>query len=101
MIACGGCVVRKGVNTPILIGSPGKVNHLYVHLIDYPETALPSLQNWRLCSGPTALSGRWQGWKDARVEMVVAGGTGHNITVSVVYVKMPTGLPYEEWDSLR
>jgi len=49
----------------------------------------------------TSLSGRWQGWKDARVELVIAGGTGHNVTASVGYVKMPTGLPYDEWDNLR
>jgi len=48
-----------------------------------------------------SLGGRWQGWKDARVELVVTGGTGHNITASVGYIKMPTGLPYTEWDSLR
>lgn len=47
-----------------------------------------------------ALAGRWQGWKDARVE-VVTDTAGQNVTVSVGYIKMPTGLPYDEWDSLR
>ena len=47
-----------------------------------------------------SLAGRWQGWKDARVE-VVTDAAGQNVTVSVGYIKMPTGLPYAEWDSLR
>lgn len=47
-----------------------------------------------------ALAGRWQGWEDARVE-VVTTTAGQNVTVSVGYIKMPTGLPYDEWDSLR
>ncbi len=43
--------------------------------------------------------GRFQGWKDARLDLVVTGATDCSVTLG--YVKLPTGLPYEEWDSLR
>lgn len=49
----------------------------------------------------SSLAGRWQGWQDARLELVVSGGTGHQITASAGYVKMPFGLPYLEWDARR
>jgi hypothetical protein len=45
------------------------------------------------------LSGRWQGWKNARLEVVTSGAA--DATVAIGYMKVPTGLPYEEWDSLR
>lgn len=45
------------------------------------------------------LSGRWQGWKDARVELVTVGLV--TVTVSCGYYKVDTGLDYAEWDSLR
>jgi hypothetical protein len=44
-------------------------------------------------------AGRWQGWKDARVELVTTGTV--DATVSLGYIKVPGGLPYQEWDSLR
>jgi hypothetical protein len=43
--------------------------------------------------------GRVQGWKDARIDMVTAGAG--DATVLVCYTKIPSGLPYEEWDALR
>lgn len=47
----------------------------------------------------TALTGRLQGWKDARIELVNVGGT--DCTLLITYVKVPNGLPYAEWDALR
>lgn len=44
-------------------------------------------------------SSRIQGWKDARIDVIVTG----NISGSVManYVKVPKGLPFAEWDALR
>ncbi len=44
-------------------------------------------------------TGRWEGWKDARVEMVTTGAVTATITVG--YVKLKTGLVFSVWDSLR
>ena len=46
-----------------------------------------------------SFGGRWQGWKDARVELVTVNAV--NATVSLGYIKVPQGLPYAEWDSRR
>ena len=45
------------------------------------------------------IEGRFQGWKNARVDLTVVG----NVTTTVVvgYVKMPEGLSYSQWDALR
>lgn len=45
------------------------------------------------------LKGRWQGWVDARLEMVTAGDP--DVTVAVSYMKHVTALPFAEWDSFR
>jgi hypothetical protein len=49
-----------------------------------------------------SLAGRWQGWADARLEVVVAGGAA-NATVAVGYCKVPASntLQYNEWSDLR
>ena len=44
-------------------------------------------------------AGRWQGWKNARVELVTTGTV--TATVSLGYVKVPRGLDYRLWDSRR
>ena len=46
-----------------------------------------------------SFTGRWQGWKDARVELVTVGAV--EATVSLGYMKVPNGLPFTEWDSYR
>lgn len=52
---------------------------------------------------PTALhmafKGRVQGWKDARIDVIVTGNVSGSVLAS--YVKTQGGLPFEEWDSLR
>ena len=47
----------------------------------------------------TGISGRLQGWKDARVELVNVGNT--DCTVLVTYVKVPDAFPFAQWDELR
>ena len=44
-------------------------------------------------------AGRFAGWKDARLEMVVTGNM--NSTVTVGYYKLPEGLTFAEWDAIR
>lgn len=46
-----------------------------------------------------AFVGRWQGWQDARVELVTTGNV--TATVSIGYIKVPQGSPYAQWNSLR
>lgn len=46
-----------------------------------------------------AFGGHWQGWKDARVEMVTTGTV--SATVALGYMKIPSGIPFSEWDTLR
>ncbi len=46
------------------------------------------------------LAGKFEGWKDARVEMIVAGGDAA-ATITLGYIKFPTGLAFAEWDALR
>jgi len=43
--------------------------------------------------------GRWQGWRDARIDLTVAADT--EVTVAVGYMKTSVGLPFAEWDALR
>ena len=44
-------------------------------------------------------SGRFQGWRDARIDVVVTGNVAGSVVVG--YIKAPRGLPYNEWDALR
>jgi len=44
-------------------------------------------------------TGNWEGWKDARLEMVTTGNV--TSTVAVGYVRLSTGLTFAAWDALR
>jgi len=44
-------------------------------------------------------AGRFQGWKDAQIDMVTSGAG--DATVTIGYVKVPNGLPFDEWDAYR
>lgn len=46
-----------------------------------------------------SMAGRWQGWRNARVEVVTVGTV--NATVALGYTKVPFGLIYAEWDANR
>ena len=45
-------------------------------------------------------AGKFEGWKDARVEMIVAGGNAA-ATITLGYIKFPEGIEFAEWDALR
>lgn len=49
----------------------------------------------------TAISftGLWQGWKNARLEMVTVANV--TATAALGYLKLDTGLQYADWDNLR
>ena len=53
--------------------------------------------------GPTAvgipLNGRWRGWKNARLDVVVTADV--DTSVAVGYYKVKNGLPFEDWDARR
>ncbi len=55
-------------------------------------------------NAPVSLShtfaGKVEGWKDARIEMVVAGGDA-TATIMVGYLKFNEGLSFTVWDNLR
>lgn len=46
-----------------------------------------------------SMAGRWQGWRNARVEVVTVGTV--NATVAIGYTKVPFGLAFAEWDANR
>lgn len=46
-----------------------------------------------------SFTGRFQGWKNARIEMITVGTA--DATVTLGYTKIPTGLVFAEWDTLR
>jgi len=45
------------------------------------------------------ISGRLQGWRDARIELVTVSTTETVVTIG--YVKLPEGLDFSAWDQLR
>lgn len=63
------------------------------------ETLFLASQTDAPASFAHSVGGRFQGWKNARIDMVTVGTA--DATVTLGYVKMPTGLEYAKWDSLR
>jgi len=55
-------------------------------------------------NAPVALAhgfvGKIEGWQDARIEMIIAGGNAA-ATIMVGYIKFAEGLLFAEWDALR
>ena len=45
------------------------------------------------------LNGQARGWKDARIDVIVTGVVIGSVLAT--YIKVPGGLPFEEWDELR
>ena len=43
--------------------------------------------------------GGWKGWKDAALKMTTVSVI--KATVAIGYIKIPSGLEYTEWDSIR
>ena len=73
--------------TEVLTDDVRAVEILSVNTTDAPATV------------PISFVGRVQGWRNARIELVVT----NNVTCSalVSYVKVPRGLEFNEWDALR
>jgi hypothetical protein len=46
-------------------------------------------------------SGRIQGWRDSRIEVITGGAGVPDVTVTCGYVRLSEGLNYAEWDALR
>lgn len=44
-------------------------------------------------------AGRFHGWRDARLDLVVTSDT--DCTVTLGYLKVDAGLPFVEWDAFR
>jgi hypothetical protein len=44
-------------------------------------------------------AGKFQGWTDARIDLVVTGNTDCSVTLG--YVKLNSGQPFSEWDAAR
>lgn len=49
----------------------------------------------------TSFAGYWRGWRDARLELVIAGGINPTATLAAGYFKIKTSLQYSDWDSKR
>ncbi len=88
--------------TDLILGTD-KVNASTVAVRVTDGSQTETIFSTNLTDAPANLAigfaGRWQGWRDARVELVTTGNV--SATVSIGYIKVPVGYPYEEWDSLR
>lgn len=86
-----------------LILSTDKVNSGTVTLQMTDDTNTITLFQAIVTDAPAVLSmpinGRIQGWKDARIDLVIVNNV--DVSVTLGYVKMPSGLPFTEWDELR
>ena len=47
-----------------------------------------------------AVKGRMQGWRNARLELVIATADV-DVNCTIVYMKLPTALDFADWDALR
>ena len=48
-----------------------------------------------------SLSGKWDGWRDARLELVIIGGINPTATLAAGYYKLSDSKLFDEWDALR
>ena len=86
-----------------LIFTGDKVNSGSVEILFTDGTNTATIIKPVVTDAPVSLSvafgGRWQGWRDARIDVTVTNAV--NGTVALGYIKNPIGLPYAEWDELR
>lgn len=47
------------------------------------------------------LSGKWEGWKNARIELVITGGLNPTATLAVGYYKLKDSKLFDDWDAQR
>ena len=87
-----------------LIISTDKTANSTVTLAFEDGTNTENIAVFDSANAPVALAhgflGKVDGWKDARIEMIVAGGDA-DATITVVYLKFNEGLAFAEWDALR
>ena len=49
----------------------------------------------------TSFAGYWRGWRDARIELIIAGGVNPTATLAVGYFKLHQSDTYSDWDAQR
>ena len=49
----------------------------------------------------TCLSGKWEGWRDARLELVITGGANPTATLAAGYYKLSDSKLFDDWDAQR
>lgn len=49
----------------------------------------------------SSLAGKWEGWRDARLELVIEGGVNPTATLAAGYYKNVKSKLYADWDSQR
>ena len=84
--------------------SATKVNSATVSLVFDDDTDsevlfTASTNNQPITFGAWPVRGRCQGWRDARLDLVTVNSTLAFMTV--VYMHLPAGLVFADWDSLR
>ena len=84
--------------------SATKVNAATVSLIFDDDTDSETLftastNNQPITFGSWPVRGRCQGWRDARLDLVTVNSTLAFMTV--VYMHLPAGLVFADWDALR
>lgn len=84
--------------------SATKVNSATVSLVFDDDTDseilfTASTNNQPVSFGAWPVKGRCQGWRDARLDFVTVNSTVAFITV--VYMHLPMGLVFADWDALR
>ena len=86
-----------------LIFTADKVNNGSVEILFTDGTDTATIVKPVVTDAPVSLSvafgGRWQGWRDARIDIIVTNAVSG--TVALGYVKNTIGLTYAEWDELR
>lgn len=94
----GGAVILTDI-----ILSAERVNSGSVELRFTDDTETISIFKGIVTDSPIAVSislnGRWRGWKDARLEVIVVLNV--ETSVAVGYYKVKDGLPFEDWDARR
>ena len=95
-----GCIVLtdiiltsdKTLNSVITIQFTDGTNTIPIIVADMAEAPV---------SIATSFGGRWQGWRNAQLELVIVGGVNPTATLAAGYYKLHDSLLYDEWDSLR
>lgn len=49
----------------------------------------------------TSLSGKWESWRDARLELVITGGVNPTATLAAGYYKLSDSKLFNDWDAQR